>query len=324
MHIYDQLVPDVVLTAVEAQGFRPTGALFPLNSYENRVYEIALESDAPVIAKFYRPGRWTAETIDEEHRFVWAAQALEIPVVAPLRLATPIPQGEYLGLHAGFYFALYPKFRGREQAEHDAERLRQLGRTLARLHNLGESFPVRHRLALTPQTYGHASIPVILALPFVPDTQRAALAALLPQVVALTEGAFASGEGACFLVHGDCHLGNVLWNVDGPHLLDFDDMVVAPPVQDLWMLLNGSAADQHAQREALFEGYTTFRPFDMRALRLAEPLRTLRLIRHAAWLATRHDEPAFQRAFPYFTQARYWETFAQNMREQIGVLQDLG
>lgn len=322
MNTYDNLVPELILNAVEAQGFRPTGALFPLNSYENRVYEIPLDDGDPLVAKFYRPGRWSTATIAEEHRFVWAVQELEIPTVAPLRLAHPIAEGAGLGLHDGFHFALYPKFRGREHAEHDAERLRWLGHTLARLHNLGDHFVSTQRLHLTPQTYGTDSIPLIMALSCIPTVQRAALDLLLPQALQLVERAFAPGW-ASIPLHGDCHHGNVLWNTHGPHLLDFDDMVVAPPVQDIWMLFNGSPEDQRVQREAFFEGYTTFRTFDDRSLLLAEPLRTLRMIHHAAWLATRYTEPAFQRAFPYFTESRYWEGFTQSIREQISALQEV-
>lgn len=322
MSVYDNLVPELILRTVEAQGLRPTGALFTLNSYENRVYEIPLDHENPVVAKFYRPGRWSATTIAEEHRFVAAAHALEIPTVAPLPLPHHTPHGESLGQHEGFYFALYPKFRGREHAEHDADRLRWLGRTLARLHNLGEQFACTHRVSLTPQTFGYASIPLIMALDCIPPGQRTTLAILLPQALQLVDHVFASGWASCAL-HGDCHHGNVLWNANGPHLLDFDDMVRAPPVQDLWMLFSGSAAEQRTQRAAVLEGYLMFRDFDEHSLVLIEPLRTLRLIRHAAWLATRYHEPMFQRAFPYFTEPRYWETFAQNIREQVSLLQEL-
>lgn len=320
---YAQLSPDVIFHAVEAQGFRPTGALFPLNSYENRVYELPLEEGDPIVAKFYRPGRWTVATIAEEHSFVWAAQELEIPTVAPLRLPRPLVSCESLGQHEGFYVAVYPKFRGREQVEHRPDDLRWLGRTLARLHNLGEHFRSQHRMHLTAQSYGADSIPIILGLPCIPEAQRPALTAQLPQAVQLAAARLDHGWPS-FAIHGDCHHGNVLWNMNGPHLLDFDDMVIAPPVQDLWMLFHGDAEEQRAQREAFFSGYEIFRPFDPRSLILIEPLRTLRLIHHAAWLATRHAEPAFQGAFPYFTQARYWEEFAQHMREQIGVMQELG
>ncbi len=322
MNAYENLVPALIFPAIEQQGFRPTGALFPLNSYENRVYEMPLETGERIVAKFYRPGRWSAETIAEEHRFLWAAAELEIPTVPPLRLPQPTAHSESLGLSEGYYFALYPKFRGREEAEHDAEKLRWLGRTLARLHNLGDHFTSRHRMALTPQTYGHDNIPLILALDCIPAAQRTGLESLLPQAIALAERIYNIGWPMIPL-HGDCHHGNVLWNLDGPHLLDFDDMVVAPAIQDAWMLFSGTAAEQHEQRQAFLEGYTIFRTFDERSWILAEPLRTLRVIRHAAWLATRYLEPAFQRAFPYFTESRYWEAFTQDIREQISLLQEL-
>lgn len=322
MNVFDHLTPDVMLTAVEAQGFVPTGALMPLNSYENRVYEIALDEAAPIVAKFYRPNRWSAATIAEEHRFVLRAHEMEVPTVAPLALRAPSAVAATVGEHGGYCYALYPKFRGQMRPEMSIDELRWLGRTLARLHNVAAQFTSAARIQLTPQTYGHASVPVILQLECIPAVQRDALTALLPQAVALTEHAWNTHEWTTLPIHGDCHHGNVLWNHDGPHLLDFDDMVVAPPVQDLWMLQSGPADEQRAQRAALLEGYTLFRPFDERAFLLSEPLRTLRMIHHAAWLASRHDEPAFQQAFPYFTQARYWEEFAQMIREQIGVMQE--
>lgn len=323
MNAFDALTPDLILSAVEAQGFQPTGALFPLNSYENRVYEIALEENNPIVAKFYRPGRWTAEAIAEEHRFVWAAHELEVPTVEPLRLMRPTIFGDSLGQQGGFYFAIYAKFRGRMIVEHSAEDLQWLGRTMARLHNVGAYFSCTQRMALNPQTYGHSSIPAILALNCIPEAQRATLDTLLPHAVQLTEPFFAHAWD-CLPLHGDCHHGNVLWNAQGPYLLDFDDMVIAPPVQDVWMLLHGDADEQRAQRDAFLDGYTMFREFDERSFILAEPLRTLRMIHHIAWLAVRHEEPAFQRAFPYFTQPRYWEECAQHMREQISLLQELG
>jgi Ser/Thr protein kinase RdoA (MazF antagonist) len=322
MQHFDRLTPELMLTAIEAQGFHPTGALFPLNSYENRVYAIELDEADPIIAKFYRPERWSVHTIAEEHTFVWAAENLEIPIVTPVRLPNPMPEAPGLGCEGEFFYAIYPKFRGRAEAEHTTETLTQLGRTLGRLHNLGADFTCRHRMTLSPTTYGHDSIAPILALPCVPREQLAALTALLPQAVQLTENYWGHASTQ-FAIHGDCHHGNILWNAHGPHLLDFDDMVVAPPVQDIWMLFSGPAEDQVRQREAFFEGYSTFRPFNESTLILAEPLRTLRLIRHAAWLGARHEEPAFQTAFPYFVQPRYWEEFTQTLREQIGILQEL-
>lgn len=321
-HVFDSLSPDLILSTVEEQGFTPTGALFPLNSYENRVYEIAIDENNPIIAKFYRPDRWSAETISEEHQFVIAAKEIDIPTVAPLALNSPTSTSAFLGKKNDFYFTIYPKFRGREQAEHNSDSLKWLGRTLARLHLLGETYKTKHRRHLTPKSYGTDCIDRIMAIDCIPTPQRTALQTFLPLAISLTEPFFAQNKDF-FPIHGDCHHGNILWNLDGPHLIDFDDMVVGPPVQDIWMLFTGSKEDQRAQRESFFEGYRTFRAFDENSLILAEPLRTLRLIHQAAWLADRHDEPAFERAFPYFMQSRYWEEFAQNIREQIATLQDL-
>ncbi len=318
---FSNLLPERILEAVSVQGYEPTGVLYPLNSYENRVYEIGIEDHEPLIAKFYRPGRWSSETIADEHRFLMAALDLEIPVVAPLALQNHLGSISTLGDSDGIYYALFPKFRGREHPDITDDDRQWLGRTLARLHNLGEVFKAPHRMALNPQTYGEQSIETILNLDFIPDDTRPGLQAYLSQAVLLTEPYFHSSLKIIAL-HGDCHPGNILWNREGPHLVDFDDMVLAPSVQDVWMLFNGDAHEKAVQQDAFFEGYEMFREFEYDTLILAEPLRTLRMIRHTAWIAQRHTEPIFQWAFPYFRERKYWEEFLQSIKEQIGILQE--
>jgi len=319
---FDSLLPELILDSVFLQGMRPTGALFPLNSYENRVYQIDLEEADPIIAKFYRPGRWSAEAIAEEHRFVNALAEAEIPVVQPLPLPNNLGIQKTLAETEGFFYAFFPKFRGREHDEITNEDRQWLGRTLARLHKVGENFTAPHRLRLTPETYGYESLDYILEQDFIPSDLLENLEATLLQVLDMVTPYFEDDIQA-IAVHGDCHPGNVLWNAKGPTLLDFDDMVIAPPIQDLWMLFNGSEEEKRLQRKAFFEGYETFREFDESTWILSEPLRTLRMIRHAAWIGQRYGEPAFQRAFPYYRERRYWEEFLLSMKEQIGVLQDL-
>ena len=317
---FGSLLPEIIFNAVSSQGYQPTGALLALNSYENRVYEIGLEEESPIVAKFYRPGRWSLETIADEHRFIAALAEAEIPVVSPLSLKKHVPGIKTLGETGGLFYCFYPKFRGREKAEIVGEDLEWLGRTLARIHNVGGHLKAGHRLTLTPQTYGYENLHFILAQEFIPADLQSNLEALLSQALKTVEPFFNNLE--MIPVHGDCHPGNILWKADGPYLLDFDDMVVAPPVQDVWMLFSGDASERKEKEKDFFKGYEMFRPFDRRTLILSEPLRTLRMIRHAAWIGQRYAEPAFQRAFPYYEQRRFWEEFLQSIREQISLLQE--
>lgn len=318
---FSELLPQVIFETVTRQGFRPTGALFPLNSYENRVYEIGVEGQNPIVGKYYRPGRWSAEAIAEEHAFLAALAEHEIPVVQSLPLKEHLPVSEAIGSTGEMYYTFFPKFRGREHAEITLDDLGWLGRTLGRLHNIGAKFKAPHRIPLNPETYGYESLDFILDLPFVPPDLLENIESFLVQALERLEPFF-DREMETILVHGDCHPGNILWNPDGPHLLDFDDMVIAPPVQDIWMLFYGTEEEKMQQKEAFFSGYETFREFDYSTLRLAEPLRTLRMIRHTAWIGKRHQEPIFQKSFPYYRERRYWEEFLLSMKEQIALLQE--
>jgi Ser/Thr protein kinase RdoA (MazF antagonist) len=318
---FSELLPRVIFETVTRQGFRPTGVLFPLNSYENRVYEIGIEGQNPLVGKYYRPGRWSAKAIAEEHAFLEALAEHEIPVVPSLKLREHLPECEALASTGEIYYAFYPKFRGREHAEITLDDLKWLGRTLGRLHNIGAKFKAPHRIALNPQSYGYESLDYILTLPFVPSDLLKNIEIYLRQALDKLEPFFAS-KMETILVHGDCHPGNLLWNPEGPHLLDFDDMLHAPPVQDIWMLFYGTEEEMMRQKEAFFSGYEIFREFDYSTLRLAEPLRTLRMIRHTAWIGKRHQEPIFQKSFPYYRERRYWEDFLLSMKEQIALLQE--
>jgi Ser/Thr protein kinase RdoA (MazF antagonist) len=323
MHHFDTLLPELILDTVAHQGFTPTGQIYPLNSYENRVYEIALEDAAPpIVAKYYRPERWDITTISDEHRFLQALSDAEVPVVMPLSLHDHVAGSSTLARANEFFYAFYPKFRGRAHDELLNEDRRWLGRTLARLHNVGEMFKARHRITLDPHTYGDLSLEYILTQEFLPADLKRNIEASLQMAIDLTRPYFTPTLKQ-FAIHGDCHISNVLWNKDGPYLLDFDDMVIGPPIQDVWMLFHGSDEEKSDQKKNFFEGYEVFRRFDHSTLILAEPLRTLRMIRHAAWIGQRYAEPAFQRAFPYYREQRYWEEFLLHIKEQIGLLQDL-
>jgi len=319
---FEALTPSLILEAVSAQGFRPTGALLSLNSYENRVYEIAVEEQPPLVGKFYRPGRWPLAAIVDEHRLMRALDEAEFPLVAPLPLAKPIAQMSTLAVTDDFVYALFPRFCGRGNPDLSNDDRKWLGRMLARLHTISAHVNISHRLTLDPDTYGYDALEFILSQPFLPIDLAQHIETSLLQALVLTE-AFFEEEMEIIPVHGDCHLGNILWNSDGPHLLDFDDMLIAPPVQDIWMLFYGDPEEVKRQQDAFFEGYDVFRRFDHRTLILAEPLRTLRMIHYAAWIGKRYGDPAFQSAFPYYRERRYWEEFLLSIKEQISLLQEL-
>lgn len=320
---FDDLTPDLILSAVEQQGFLPTGALYPLNSYENRVYEIPLENQNSIIGKFYRPNRWSFETIDEEHEFLYALKAEDVNVVEPNPLKLASNRLQTLADLDGYYHCFFRKFRGKEHDDLSLDDRKWIGRTLARLHNIGANFVAKHRLNLNPETYGYANADLLLDHEVVPDELKHALEVILFDCIDRCADVFDCQDWQNIAVHGDCHLGNILWNQDGLFLVDFDDMVTAPPIQDIWMLFHGSEDEIKHQQDALFEGYETFRKFDYDSLILTEPLRTLRIIRHNAWLAQRCHEDIFKKSFPYFTERRHWETFLLNLKEQLSLLQSL-
>ncbi len=319
VHPYASLKPEVILDAVEATGLRADGRLLALNSYENRVYQIGIEDAAPVVGKFYRPGRWSEVAIREEHTFARELAAEEVPVVAPLLDAA----GETLHRHQGFLFALYPRQGGRTPDLEQRENLVRIGRFIARIHAVGRagSFQVRQRLDAAD--LGEIAREDVLAserLPFELESVYEDLSAdVLDRIVLRMAEA---GPVPMIRLHGDTHPGNILWTESGPHFVDLDDACTGPAVQDLWMFLSGDAEEMSAQMLALLEGYETFVRFDRRELALITPLRTLRILRHAAWLARRADDPAFVQAFPVFYTTRYWEDHILTLREQAAALDE--
>lgn len=318
---FGNLLPEIIFKAVMAQGFTPTGVLYPLNSYENRVYEVRLEESEPIIAKFYRPGRWSADQIAEEHGLLDLLTSHDVPVVPALKLKTHLPGKPTLAVKDGLFYAFFPKFRGREHDEITDEDRLIIGRLLGRLHQVSVSFPVRYRPRLDPTAVFDSSLETILDFEFLPDDLRDSLENLLVRAARLVIPRFDIAP-LMMAVHGDCHPGNILWNDKGPHLVDFDDMMVAPPVQDVWMLFNGRPEEVALQKKIFLEGYETFASFDTSTFSLSEPLRTLRMVRHAAWIGGRYHEPIFTRTFPYYRERRYWEQFLLAIREQIGALQE--
>lgn len=325
-HAYDALTPDLVLDALASVGLHGDGRLMALSSYENRVYQAHLEDARVVVAKFYRPGRWSDAQIREEHDFALALADAEVPCVAPLRLGAA---GTTLHHHAGFSFAVCPRQGGRRPELDDPDVLERIGRFLARIHVVGSQGAFSQRPVLDADTLGEAPRRWLLDSTLLPPEVAAAWADVSAQALAVVRQSWANGPPPRTLrLHGDCHPGNILWTVDepghpgGPHFVDLDDARTGPAVQDLWMLWSGPAADQRRQRAALLDGYTQIRDFDTHELRLIEPLRTLRLLHYSVWLAQRTGDPAFRQAFDWFGSVAYWQGQVQVLREQIDAMQD--
>ena len=316
---FSGLTPEAILDAIEATGRHCSGQLLALNSYENRVYQIGLDDAPPLVAKFYRPGRWSDTAILEEHAFTAELETHELPVVSPLRE----DDGSTLSFHAGWRIALFPRRGGRLIDFDDPERRRLLGRLLGRLHACGATRTFQARPELTVDHYGHASVATLLDGEFVPvdliEAYRSVAGDVLDRVTAAFERA---GDVRRLRIHGDCHAGNLLWTDDGVHLVDLDDCLTGPAVQDLWMLLNGTREAMAVQFGELLEGYRRFFDFDLRELHLIEALRSLRLLHHSAWIARRWNDPAFPHAFPWFGGQRYWQEQVLMLREQIAALDE--
>ncbi len=323
---YAALSPDLILDAIDdaiqIMGHRTDGRLFALNSYENRVYQIGIEGQPPIVAKFYRPDRWTNAQILEEHAFVFELDEREVPVVAPLVL-----NGQSLHEFKGFRFSVFPKRGGRAPELDRPEVLEWIGRFMGRIHAVGAIKPYAHRPTHNLTTFGTEPRDFLLASDFIPADLREAWSTIAQQaldgVAACYERAGAGVGGnpiKLIRLHGDCHGGNVLYTDDGPHFVDFDDSRMGPAVQDLWMLLSGSREDMAAQLREVIEAYEESHEFDRRELHLVEALRTLRLIHYSSWLAQRWDDPAFPHAFPFFNTHRYWQDRILELREQIGAM----
>ena len=296
--------------------------MLALNSYENRVYQVALVDEPPCVAKFYRPQRWTDAQIGEEHAFVRELADDEIPVVAPLDRA-----GKSLHAFAGYRFAVYPNRGGRSPELDDRATREWLGRFIGRIHAVGARTAFRHRPRFDLESFGEEPRDWLLAHGFVPSDLTDAYRSVVELTLAGARNAFArAGDVRELRLHGDCHAGNVLWLPEGaqagPHFVDFDDCRSGPAIQDLWMLLSGDRAEMTKQLADILAGYEDFRAFDRRELLLIEALRTLRLIHYAAWLARRWDDPAFPAAFPWFNTQRYWQDRILELREQVAAMDE--
>ncbi len=327
---YSRLDPQQVLACLDATGLRGDGRVLQLNSYENRVFQVFLEDGRTVVAKFYRPGRWSEAQILEEHGFALELAEAEVPVVPPLVLqAGPDAEGLTLcgepptlalldtpqGRHR---YAAALRCAGREPELEDPATLRQIGRFIGRLHAVGRRRPFAHRHHLHAAQDGTRALRTVLASGLLPDTERPAWEQAATQALARVTAAFdAAAPLATLRLHGDCHIGNVLWRDGAPHVVDLDDAMQGPAVQDLWMLVSGDHAGMAQQLNTLLEGYEQFSEFDDRERALIEPLRTLRMVRHSAWLAERWGDPTFPLNFPFFGSAAYWSQQTAQLREQL-------
>lgn len=316
-HPFATLTLDLVLDAVESLGYLSDARVLALNSYENRVYQVGIEDSAPLIAKFYRPDRWSDAAIREEHAFSHELAECEVPVVAPLQR-----DGESLFEHAGFRFALFPRRGGRAPEPGNLDQLYSLGQLLGRLHAVGASRPFEHRETLTVAGFGHASLDTLLEGGFVPRSLLPAYESVARDLLNQLDELFARVRYTPIRLHGDCHPGNLLHRDDAFHVVDLDDCRMGPAVQDLWMMLAGDRQERLGQLSELVDGYNEFHDFEARELPLIEGLRALRLMHHSAWIARRWDDPAFPLAFPWFANERYWGDQILALREQRAALDE--
>ena len=315
---YHRLTPDVILDAIESTGYFVDGRMFALNSYENRVYQIGIEEDQPLIAKFYRPGRWSDAQILEEHSYTQELADRELPVVPPLNI-----EGKTLFEFAGYRFSLSPRRGGRAPELDNPDVLEWMGRFLGRIHAVGAIRPFTHRPVIDIANFGDQPRDWLLQHDFIPVDLRETWTSVIDQALARVRACYArAGEVHNIRLHGDCHVGNVLYTDEGPHFVDFDDCRTGPAMQDLWMLLSGSREEMTRQLRDVLEGYEEFADFDRRELHLLEALRTLRLIHYSGWLAQRWDDPAFPLAFPWFNTQRYWQDRILELREQVSAMEE--
>jgi Ser/Thr protein kinase RdoA (MazF antagonist) len=308
-----ELTPDKVMDALEKNPIegvleRCTGYCQPLASFENRVYEVEFEERNRKVVKFYRPGRWNEAQIREEHEFMLDVRDAEIPVVTPLYFEHE--KDTLRKTDSGLFYCVYPKVGGRQPEDLPPEKLEQLGRLIARMHGVGIQKEAPSRIKLTPAVYGKASLDFLLEDRIVSPTAERRFESVVRQILSRAEPAF-QGQ-PLQRIHGDCHAGNILWNEKtGPFFIDFDDMVMGPPIQDLWLLSPDPESLVH-----LIEGYHQMKDLPKGSLGLVEILRALRMIHYATWIAKRYEDPAFQKAFPHFESPRYWDELTSDLERQ--------
>jgi Ser/Thr protein kinase RdoA (MazF antagonist) len=317
---YESLTPDTILDALESIGLEPSGSLLALNSYENRVYQAGLEDQSFIVVKFYRPERWSDAAIAEEHQFTQTLFDEELSVVTPMALTTTDAGQQTVFQHGGFRFAVFARQGGHPPNLENLDDLEVLSRTIARMHAVGARQPFEHRPQINVQRFGHDSRNFLLENNFLPPEMEAAYATVSEHLLQRIEPLMINVPNV--RIHGDCHMGNILWRDDVHHFVDFDDCMMGPPIQDLWMLLSGERYDQTGQLATVLDAYNDFFSFDVATLGLIEPLRTLRIMHHAAWIARRWHDPAFPPAFPTFDSVNYWSKHVLELREQLALLDE--
>ena len=316
LHYYS-LSPDKIISAIESIGINCNATLIPLNSYENRVYQVGIEDGEPIIAKFYRPGRWSDEQILEEHQFSIDLAEAEISVVAPHKNN----DGTLFKFEA-FRFALFTRRGGYPPELENPSNLKVLGRTLGRIHSAGQARNFKYRPALSFSTEVNEASKFLLK-EFIPEELKPAYTSLINNIDSVCRPVFENQyRAASIRIHGDCHTGNILWRDNVAHFVDFDDCLNGPAIQDLWMFLSGSRSDREMQLSQLIKGYNEFCDFDFSQIRLIEPLRTRRVINYSAWLGRRWKDPAFPRNFPWFNTTRYWSDHVLELREQLAAIEE--
>ena len=326
LHPYQSLSPDAVIDAVESVGLLTDMRQYPLNSYENRVYQVGIEEESPIIVKFYRPNRWSKAAILEEHQFLAELAEEDLPVVAPLEF-----NGQTLFEYKEFYFSISPRKSGHSPEIANCDQLEYLGRWLARMHQVGRDYRFQQRPIWNGQaelgksqdkTIIEQSCETVLNSGLLNDDFRPAYESLCRDLNELVKQQYQPSMSDTLRIHGDCHVGNLLWRDEQLYVVDFDDCVQGPAMQDIWMLLSGEREEQLQQLEAIRKGYEVFQPFPYHQLRWIECLRTIRLIKHTAWVVERWSDPAFPIAFPWFTGVRYWSEHVLSLREQLAALQE--
>ena len=315
---FSRLDPDTIINSIESLDYISDSRILALNSYENRVYQVGIEDETPIIAKFYRPDRWTDEMIKEEHAYTLELANAEISVVAPL-----VINNETLFSYEDYRFSIYPRFGGYAPELDNPDHLLQLGRILAQIHNIGDIKDFETRPTINIDEFAIKPVRYLLENNFIPMDLETAYSTLNDDLIIRIKRCFEqAGHYKSLRLHGDCHHGNVLTRDEKFYIVDFDDSRTGPAVQDLWMFLSGDRNYMTARLNDFMEGYTEFRDFDPRELHLLEALRTLRLIYYSAWLAQRWNDPAFPIAFPFFNSQRYWEDQILSLREQASLMEE--